>query len=723
MPTTTATSITDAIGLLNNAPDGHGWTDRDARIGAKLAAKINLGVPLTVIETRSTWRKLDAEYRDRLTALGVTELQAPPADTAPPTDPAPNQGEATVRIGIVGAGPKRRILTDTPYSFADRMKRIPGGEFHAPKRCRSCTAHKTCHFQGVAGWHYPPTNTAARAIAEATRGERTLTDPAFQALLADAETAVQSRALRSALDLPDIPGLKTTAWLHQKQAFQFAVAQDGCILDMDMGTGKSLTAVGRIVAAVRKATAEGRRFAGIILCPERVVGVWPKQFRIHAEDEFHVVEGRRENRNGEHVFLTIAERVQEFEYALHECPCERPHVVMMNYAATIYEPFKAWSLRQSWDILVLDEIHKIKSPSGKWAQHAYKLGQRSAVRLGLTGTLMPHSPMDVFSQMRAVDAGVFGTTEGKFKHTFMEMGGFQGKVALGLLPEMEAAFAQQVSDHTYRVGSEVLDLPEAVPDVDLMCSLPKEQARVYRELESSLFSEIQVMLDNGKTLEAAVSADNVLVKMLRLQQITGGAVRLDDPEDEAEPEVDGEAFDPATGELLGRPARSRKPARMLVFQEQPKAKLLKDLLEDIDPVHPVVVFCKFRNDLDQVEAVAADMGRTYGELSGRRSDAVTRDSTLVPGVQIAGVQLQAGGTGIDFTASHYCVYYSLSHSLGDFLQSRKRLHRPGQGSAVRFLHLVMDGTIDQAVYAALEARESVAKHVGALIRARQEAKA
>jgi hypothetical protein len=126
-----------------------------------------------------------------------------------------------------------------------------------------------------------------------------------------------------------------------------------------------------------------------------------------------------------------------------------------------------------------------------------------------------------------------------------------------------------------------------------------------------------------------------------------------------------------------------------------------------------------------VERVAGKLRRGYAELSGRRDDALAGDATLsvanVHGepVEVAAVQIQAGGTGVDFSRSHFAVYYSLGFSLGDYVQSRARLYRPGQTEPVRFLHIVAAGTIDEDVYAALAARESVAAAVGARILAHQ----
>jgi SNF2 family DNA or RNA helicase len=138
-------------------------------------------------------------------------------------------------------------------------------------------------------------------------------------------------------------------------------------------------------------------------------------------------------------------------------------------------------------------------------------------------------------------------------------------------------------------------------------------------------------------------------------------------------------------------------------------------LADIDPAEPVVVFARFHHDLRKIEEAAARTGRVYGELSGKRADALASDATLADGVTLAGIQLQSGGTGVDFTKSAYGIYYSVGYSLADYLQSRKRLQRPGQTRSVRFRHLVLEGTIDEVVYEALAARQSVTDRIAAKV--------
>jgi SNF2 family DNA or RNA helicase len=118
----------------------------------------------------------------------------------------------------------------------------------------------------------------------------------------------------------------------------------------------------------------------------------------------------------------------------------------------------------------------------------------------------------------------------------------------------------------------------------------------------------------------------------------------------------------------------------------------------------VVVFCRFRSDLDDVAAAARELGREYAEVSGERKDL---ERWQAGDAAILGVQMQSGGVGIDCSRAAYAFYYSLGYSLGDYEQSLARLRRPGQTRCVRYYHLVCQGTVDEQVYAALRERRNV----------------
>jgi SNF2 family DNA or RNA helicase len=190
--------------------------------------------------------------------------------------------------------------------------------------------------------------------------------------------------------------------------------------------------------------------------------------------------------------------------------------------------------------------------------------------------------------------------------------------------------------------------------------------KIMEDLEKDFISSTQ---------EGTIVVSNVLVKMLRCQQVASGFCFVQEG-----PMEEGEISELNTA----------------------KADALADILEDIGPA-PVVVFCVFKHDLDVIQATAERLGRKTFELSGRRNEL----SEWQKRGGVLAVQIQAGAEGVDMTKANHAIYFSLPHSLALYNQSRARLYRPGQKHPVSFIHIIADKTIDAYMYHALEAKEDI----------------
>ncbi len=317
------------------------------------------------------------------------------------------------------------------------------------------------------------------------------------------------------------------------------------------------------------------------------------------------------------------------------------------------------------EFIIADEIHRIKSASGKASMFLSRLGDKTRGKLGLTGTPMPHSPLDIYAQYRFLDKGIFGTSYHAFKNRYAIMGGFQGHQVMGYQKQDE--LQKKFSSMAYQVGSDVLDLPEAMHVVREV-ELTKETRRHYNDM----YREFSVMIGDQQ-----INAANALSKLLRLQQITSGYLPVSTP--------------------LG-----------VVRVGTEKQDELCEVFEDLAVTEPVVVFARFRHDLDEIKRACQKSGRRYAELSGRENELASWQGG---GADVIGVQIQAGGVGIDLTRARYCVYYSVGYSLGDYEQSLARVHRPGQKHPVTYIHLVATKTVDEQVYDALDKRKQVVEEI------------
>lgn len=388
----------------------------------------------------------------------------------------------------------------------------------------------------------------------------------------------------------------------------------------------------------------------LILTPKSVVRVWPREFARHANFDCNVVPIITGN---------TAKKVQQARQALST---GQPTALVINYEAARCREFADWATSQSWDCVVCDEAHRTKAPSGVTAKLVHKLGRMAGHRLNLSGTPIPHDILDAWSQFMFLDPGVFGTNYMRFKRRYSEIGFFNEVKSFKNIEE----FTERFRLLSYEVSPDVLDLPPLT-----------HQSRVFELSAATMRSYTQLQDELAAYIESGVvTAANSLVTTIRLQQITSGFYKDDNTD------------------------------QIVDLNDSAKADALVDIIDDLPRGEPIVVFAKFTRDLERIKAIAESFGLRYGELSGQRND-LTSEAMMRDDIDIMGVNIQSGGVGIDLTRAAYAVYYSLSWSSGEFEQSLRRLHRPGQKRHVTCYHLVAANTIDERVYAAIEERRAI----------------
>lgn len=388
--------------------------------------------------------------------------------------------------------------------------------------------------------------------------------------------------------------LKRQMWQHQKDAFRRLAKMNGIILDMGMGCGKSLTAISLIMA--------DKHDMGFIVCPKSVIDVWPLEFFRNSKKDFHILQRGKES---------IAKFVKNIEKERHNAQVyKRPFVFICNYEAFWRGELADFIKNNTFDYIVYDEIHRLKSQQGSASKFAAAIRKNASRVIGGTGTLLPHSPLDAFAIYRAVDPGVFGTHYIPFRSRYAVLGGFEGKQVIGFQNQEE--LHRVLKAISFRIKTEdAVELPPA-QHIERFCELSPATRKLYEQMKEDLIAEF-----DGHTLEAA----NAMVKVLRLMQCTSGVMK----------DTDGNEVRVGTE----------------------KAELFADIMEDIHQTEPVVVFCNFTADLTAVKEICTKQGRIYSELSGKKNELKEwqdgRTSVLV-------VQIKAGKEGVDFTRATICFY-------------------------------------------------------------------
>jgi superfamily II DNA or RNA helicase len=240
---------------------------------------------------------------------------------------------------------------------------------------------------------------------------------------------------------------------------------------------------------------------------------------------------------------------------------------------------------------------------------------------------------------------------------------------------------KKIADTTfYRRSEDVLDLPPIMHE-ELAFELNPAEARVYRDLEKDFCSLLR---------DKTVTPANAMVGALRLLQCCGGYITPD-------------------GEKIGVQIADETPSKTARFVEW---------LEDLPEREPLVVFCRFRADIAAARKAIESTGRTTSELSGTMNDLAQWQAGKTDALV---AQIVSGGIGIDLTRASFGVFYSIGHSLSEWLQAIARLHRPGQTKHTSFYSLVATLphnrlTVEGRVYAALRDRKDVVSELVSLYR-------
>ncbi len=402
---------------------------------------------------------------------------------------------------------------------------------------------------------------------------------------------------------------------------------------------------------------EGRVKHVLVVSPLSIMGVWRDEFRKFAAFPYNLIvlegSGAKKSDTIRHM---IGAGLQ---------------VLVVNYES-------AWRLEKelsAWqpDMIVCDEGHKIKTHNTSASKALHRLGTRAKYRLLLTGTAITNKPTDIFSQYKFCDPNVYGNSFYRFRARYFDMVGY-GNYTPVMKKYMEQEYMQRLHSIAFRATkAECLDLPEFT-DVIQPVDLEPAAMRTYRQLVKDSYTEL---------VDGTVTATNVLTRLLRLSQLTGGFLGTDD--------------DPSPEQV-----------------STAKLAALSDIVDSsMEADHKLVIIARFIPEILAISKLLEKKGIPHRVISGDvpadRRDAAVRDFQTNPGYKVFVGQIATAGMGITLTAASEMVFYSLDYSMSNYEQTRARIHRVGQKNACTYIHLIARGTVDEKVLEALRNKASLAK--------------
>jgi SNF2 family DNA or RNA helicase len=478
----------------------------------------------------------------------------------------------------------------------------------------------------------------------------------------------------------------TKPYRHQSQALKRLLRQDfGGALLMEPRTGKSKTTIDYISALNQL----GRIDRVVIICPNRIIGTWVQEFHIHCPRIFNITVWDAEGRK------TPPPPVKG-TYQLE--------VVLVNYEAFATPGKKTKSGRQSrasgrmkhkslllkWigkgttAMCVVDESHKIKSPSGKASNMIVGLGPHFNKRLILTGTPLTKAKRahDIWMQWKFLNPDRFADlpTLGDFKAHFGRWKDVPVSNQPGARTFPKYVGPKNMKELQQRMGEDAIvvlredcfDLP---PREDIVVSVDlKGSKSAYEQMAAQMIA----LLEDGDEASASIR----LVQTLRLSQITSGFVTTDE------------------GEI-----------KRVGFE---KHDALHEIMEDLyEKDQKIVVAARWKPDLDLIQAMGVELGfKTFairGKVKRADSDKAILDFRDYDGAALMVIQPAAASMGIDLSTASTMVWYSHVNSWVDFTQACDRIAL--SRSSTTFIHLVARNSVDEIIMSTLANDTDVAKEL------------
>ena len=393
----------------------------------------------------------------------------------------------------------------------------------------------------------------------------------------------------------DFIGLPSDLWQHQAKAIIFGRLIWRGLIWAPMGSGK--TRIGAELAKGKKA---------LVLCPKYVIPIWQK---------------------------------------------EAPYATVYNYER-FWRP-SIWKdlTKQKFDIIIADEIQKLKSHNSKQSKYAAMI--EAPRRIGLSGTPYPNSILDYFGIWRFLDPGIFGINWTDFLDRYT----VRVKEHIIVKYKNVDELVEKTAPYTFVIYEPNLDLPPITKTI-IPVSLPRRVMKAYKSMEKDFI----IKLKND-----AITAGNALVKALRLQMLTSGIEYTDS-------------------------------GRRIIMHTQ-KERALEELL-DASRNQRVVVFGRFKYDMKVAETAALYTGRAFSRIPPF-PDHIE---------DVAALQIRSG-IGVDLTEATVAIFLSTGYSLADVEQAIARLYRPPQSKPVRVYFIVAKGTIDEKIMKCLKEKRDLVQYL------------
>eukprot|EP00747_Dinoflagellata_sp_TGD_P121432 gnl/TRDRNA2_/TRDRNA2_173423_c0_seq2.p1 gnl/TRDRNA2_/TRDRNA2_173423_c0~~gnl/TRDRNA2_/TRDRNA2_173423_c0_seq2.p1 ORF type:complete len:949 (-),score=141.59 gnl/TRDRNA2_/TRDRNA2_173423_c0_seq2:245-3091(-) len=431
---------------------------------------------------------------------------------------------------------------------------------------------------------------------------------------------------------PIPPALDKALMPFQRAGVAFAVGRGGRVLiGDDMGLGKTIQAIATC-AAFRE------DLPAIIVVPNSVRLVWADELERWIPDlgpgGVNVVSSSTD-------LLGLTANTAAF------------HIVTYGILARASPVRDFLRERTPFKVMVVDESHIIKNRTAMRTREVLHMAQRATRILLLSGTPALARPCELYTQIEAVEPGLFKS--------------YSSYTARYCAPKW-TPFGMDFTG-----ASNLHELHAHLKSI------------MVRRLKSDVLTELPAKRRQRIQIEVDATATDAL-SQLKEEMIACGQEQT--------------------------PERRAMLMRMYKESSEAKAAPVCEYVEDLlQGGCKFLVFGHHHFMLDALEATAVRNKVKFIRIDGRVSSAerlrMVNEFQANDDILIAILSIAAAGVGITLTAASTVIFAELHWTPGLLVQAEDRAHRIGQKSSVNIQYLVASGTIDDIIWPAVSRKVEV----------------
>lgn len=367
-----------------------------------------------------------------------------------------------------------------------------------------------------------------------------------------------------------------------------------------------------------------------------------------------------------------------------------------------------WFFDLPYDVIVLDESHRIKHATSAQTKVTIQLTSKASRRYLLTGTLSQGDPRHLYTQLRAVGKFVIPEDPKKFESRYLIKSPYNDKMVVGF-KNLHILNARVNAVSSEKKLEDCVDLPSRREE-NLYFNLTSQQQNDYNYAVKTASIE----RPNAEPYELQHRA----IQLMKLLQISSGFLYVPQEDHICDNCLEVQrcverGIQPGSPHCIQKNVPSAQIKETLHYSPNPKLELLSEKLEDLhdNPETKSIIWANFIPELDDIEERLKKLKLSYVRVDGKTTKKVQEHVQTFQENSDCKVYLahQKTGIAITLTAAKYMFFYSRSWSLEDWLQARGRNFRLGQTQKTVVYRLIGRGSIEETQMTGLDRKVEIDK--------------